>query len=868
MTSLITTRIGMYLPPPSRERITSRKNASKPLRLFLFTFLSLLLLFSPLGGIFEFVKDVSAQQADPTGYPYIGHSRTEVDAWNFYKRECVSYAAWRVNKARGSINTGAGITNFLENTMFGDGAGRFSHGHHWDDAVTYGRNPANGYNTEFYFDNIPVAGAVAVWDENSTTGGRNGIGVHGHVAYVESVNADGTVNVSEYNADGNGNYGTAANTRADHYIHFNAVAYPKVNLSGFVYTSTNPVLFSHTAFISAIVTSPGQYKDSFYYRRSYYGVYNIELPPGTTVTLTASNGSSRTTIKNLQVPSSGNKAYNLTLNNTCIDASNGFPTACDTNPVVAGANYGPMMLGSDIYSSTACTSPPNTNSSISGATQGNNGWWRSAVHVSLDATAPCGFEDLKTYYSINGGAQQQYSGQFTINQEGIHNISYYSVDKLGNTESSKSTQVKIDWTPPVTTGSATGPRDTNGIFRDDVTAGLASTDNLSGVENQQRSVDGGTNWITQNGNNNTFQITGNGVSRFIFRASDVAGNVENQKDSGPIIINKYVIFSNGTSNSLRFLRSSGVNITGDIYSGGTVTIDANTSSILGTTMKSVGTSNVITNSNTGVQVPTITTGVPSVPMLSYPLAMYKSLATVVFPSDLYMNSVSSQLKGIIYVEGNVEMLDVGLSGPVSIVATGTINDITTDSSFQTGDPNNGVLLYAGQNINVNSTGNRNLGLMYAPTGIISIQATGLTLKGSLVANQVELNGATNFNLSYNAAFASTTHPLPLTAMGLAANTTPLPAMPSVPVLSSPSNGGGATASKARLLWKTSTGAVGYQLQVAKDTGFTNMVHNGSYLYNGATVRNLQRGTRYYWRVRSINQAGMSAWSTTWNFLGQ
>lgn len=836
-----------------------------------------MLLFTPLGGIFDYVGNVFAQQVvDPTGYPYKSQPDCQNDGtgcvnddWGFYRGECTSYVAWKINNDRG---TGS-APYFFFNSQYGAGdAQRFSHGGHWDNALQDALNNISTTNTAYLLDHIPAIGAVAVW--NTTPGNA-----YGHVAYVEAVRSNGNIDVSEYNFSTVSRYGTRSDIApADHYIHFNAAV--TTNAAG---VGGRIMIGSNISTKETLVTLR-TFNNNFYSQRTTNGTYYFPKVPAGIATLQANDGTNKVSLGNVNLHANFTKSYDLQLNNQCVQA----PTALQSDPRPSGSRFSliaPVSAQSTCSivpfipatgnppggggTPPACTTAPSSYANVTGATQGNNGWWRSSTQVSFYASAPCGPDGLSTKYSINGGSLQTYSGPFTINQEGIHNITYYSVDGLGNTESTKSVQVKIDWTPPVTSGNATGPRDTNGIFRDNVTAGLTSTDNLSGVESQQRSMDGGTNWITMNGSNNTFQITGNGVSRFVFRATDIAGNLELFKDSGPIIINKYVIYSNGTASSLRFTNTTGVNITGDIYSGGTTTFDGNTGGIFGTTFKTVGTSNLIKNTNTNIQVPSIVTGVSSVPMLSYPLSLYKSLATVVFPSDLYLDSVSSQLKGILYVEGNVKMVDVGLSGPVSIVATGSINDVTTDSTFQTGDPNNGVLLYAGTNIEVNSTGNRNLGLMYAPNGVVKIRATGLTLKGSLVGKEVELYGATNFNLSYNAAFASSTHALPLVAMGLNIPTTVAPAVPSVPALSKPANSAtGISNTRPKISWSSSTGAVGYNLQVSTSSTFSTLTYNGSVLSTGVSSMNLSKGTKYYWRVRSINQGGMSVWSAVRYFTTQ
>ena len=80
----------------------------------------------------------------------------------------------------------------------------------WDNAASVA-----GYTV----DTTPESGDIAVWD---------GTG-YGHVAVVESVNADNTVNVSEYNKEQDGRYGVRSNVTANHYIDLNGTG---VGLNG------------------------------------------------------------------------------------------------------------------------------------------------------------------------------------------------------------------------------------------------------------------------------------------------------------------------------------------------------------------------------------------------------------------------------------------------------------------------------------------------------------------------------------------------------------------------------------------------------------------------------------------------------------
>src|SRR4029450_13859292 len=97
-------------------------------------------------------------------------------------------------------------------------------------------------------------------------------------------------------------------------------------------------------------------------------------------------------------------------------------------------------------------------------TAGNDGWYRGSVQVSLSAT------DTRSgvaasYYTVDGGAAQMYTGAFTVSGSAEHQINFWSVDKVGNTESQQPATIKIDSVGPVTQNGVSGPGGSNGYFR-------------------------------------------------------------------------------------------------------------------------------------------------------------------------------------------------------------------------------------------------------------------------------------------------------------------------------------------------------------------------------------------------------------------
>lgn len=125
-----------------------------------------------------------------------------VDPWGMYNRECVSYVAYMV--ANDGIGGGMPYWGGRGNAwQWGfDGwaayAGRYqtytSSGSFWHtaNAKVDGKQYINPDNLQ--------RGDVAV---------KNG--TYGHVMYIESVNSDGTINISQFNHDWNGRYSEAYN---------------------------------------------------------------------------------------------------------------------------------------------------------------------------------------------------------------------------------------------------------------------------------------------------------------------------------------------------------------------------------------------------------------------------------------------------------------------------------------------------------------------------------------------------------------------------------------------------------------------------------------------------------------------------------
>jgi len=97
--------------------------------------------------------------------------------------------------------------------------------------------------------------------------------------------------------------------------------------------------------------------------------------------------------------------------------------------------------------------PPVTTAEITG-TMGQNGWYISNPVLTLTAVDPDGKWPSgvnHTYYKVDAAADwTEYSTPVPLVGDGIHTVSFYSVDKAGNVEDVQTTaQYKVDTTAPV-----------------------------------------------------------------------------------------------------------------------------------------------------------------------------------------------------------------------------------------------------------------------------------------------------------------------------------------------------------------------------------------------------------------------------------
>ena len=216
----------------------------------------------------------------------------------------------------------------------------------------------------------------------------------------------------------------------------------------------------------------------------------------------------------------------------------------------AGAkDFSPLVeRNADLY-------PPTTIVSLSG-TFGTNGWYKSPITLSLNATDPESGVNATFYRIGTSGSWLNYSSSFVLSSEGSSTVQFYSRDNASNNETVESVIVKIDKTSPfgtiVVQGGATFANAYLG------TLSLTAGDNLSGVEQFRCSNDGMTwgsweSWQNLSDSMSWNLQIGDGLKTIFFQIMDNASNIATYNDT---------IMLDTIPPTLTFWVASGVKFTG------------------------------------------------------------------------------------------------------------------------------------------------------------------------------------------------------------------------------------------------------------------------------------------------------------------
>jgi hypothetical protein len=90
-------------------------------------------------------------------------------------------------------------------------------------------------------------------------------------------------------------------------------------------------------------------------------------------------------------------------------------------------------------------------------------------------------------------------------------------------------------------------------------------------------------------------------------------------------------------------------------------------------------------------------------------------------------------------------------------------------------------------------------------------------------------------------------------------------VPNAPVLNIPASGSYSATTSRVLKWFTQADGIIYNIEVATDSLFNNIIKNAEVGANTYTAAGLSPLTKYYWRVKTNNGGHLSDYSDVWNF---
>ena len=178
------------------------------------------------------------------------------------------------------------------------------------------------------------------------------------------------------------------------------------------------------------------------------------------------------------------------------------------------------------------TAPPNTELQISSPNFNKNGsiYVNSATQFTLHSQ-DTGFGVAYTLFEVDSQEWINYSSPFSLAgyDTGEHTIRFFSVDKTNNTESTKITKAKLDYSSPTTTCNPP-----NGNYSEPIIVSLTSVDNGSGVKVTYYRVDSDSQWTEYIG---PFNITEPGTHTVHYYSLDNLDNQENLQSTSYTINN-------------------------------------------------------------------------------------------------------------------------------------------------------------------------------------------------------------------------------------------------------------------------------------------------------------------------------------------
>jgi len=246
-----------------------------------------------------------------------------------------------------------------------------------------------------------------------------------------------------------------------------------------------------------------------------------------------------------------------------LDAGIKNPPDAGIKTLTVSSSKDPIDVESEPYEIIDISSSKTTIVITPPSPDGENGWYKSLPIVAFIPRLPSD-SGAVVYYKIDRGDFSVFSIPFTV-QEGIHTISYYTVNTNNETEPVQSKEIKVDATPPVL--EITEPQDNVKIASKNCT--IKGT--ISDISKTKLLVNG----EEVNISDSSFEIVANlkeGLNTFNFICIDEAGN-QTSKNLNITVSTKVPKISISSPVDMSEVRENYVNISGSIDIPGTLTIN-------------------------------------------------------------------------------------------------------------------------------------------------------------------------------------------------------------------------------------------------------------------------------------------------------
>ena len=244
---------------------------------------------------------------------------------------------------------------------------------------------------------------------------------------------------------------------------------------------------------------------------------------------------------------------------------------------------------------------------------------------------------------------------------------------------------------------------------------------------------------------------------------------------------------------------------------------------------------------------------------TYPITLASGVPNDGSQAVTIPNNPTSQARVMVRGGGNIFFDISNQNFTIGAPQNGFTVDVSPDNQTIC-QPNDAVF-----SVDVNATGSF--------SGNVTLSASGVPsgASASFSVNPIATSGNSQLTISGLGSVAAGSYNITVTGTSGATTqsetvTLVVSAAPGGVTLASPSDGAIDVSANPTLSWNAAANADNYDLQLATDAGFSNIVENATGI-NGTSYNpnSLSANTTYFWRVRSNNSCGTSAYSTAFSF---